>query len=1004
MSSDTSERGLERLICQVLTGSTCDPGVKAGHHTEVGWACGSPADYDREYCVDLQQLSGFLSDTQPGVAEALTLGDDGPVRRKFMQRLSKEVSKRGVVDVLRNGLGHGQHQIDLFYGTPSPGNTVAAELYGTNRFTVTRQLRYSRDERQRALDLALLVNGLPVATFELKNSLTKQTVADAVQQYRRDRDPREPLFQLGRCMAHFAVDDQEVRFCTHLQGKASWFLPFNRGWNDGAGNPPNPDGIKTDYLWREVLTRASLTNVIENYAQKTISRNDSAGRSTRQQIWPRYHQLQVVRQLLAHAREHGAGQRYLIQHSAGSGKSNSIAWLSHQLVGLRRDQLPVFDSVIVVTDRRVLDQQISDTIKQFAQVSATVGHADRSRDLRRMIEGGKKIIISTVQKFPEILDKIGGVQADRKFAIIIDEAHSSQGGRTSAAMSRALSGDSRGLEADEEADEETFEDKINRLIEARRMLPNASYYAFTATPKNKTLEMFGAPLPQPDGTVRHVPFHSYTMKQAIQEGFIVDVLAHYTPVQSYYRLTKTVEGDPRFDTRRAHRKLRRYVESHDHAVRLKAEIMVDHFHEKVLGQRKIGGTARAMVVADGVKRAIQYHNAISAYLAERKSPHRALVAFSGEREFGGSTVSEASLNGFPSAQIAERFRQEPYRLLICADKFQTGYDEPLLHTMYVDKLLSGIKAVQTLSRLNRAHPDKHDAFVLDFTNDADTIRDAFEPYYRSTVLADETDPDKLHDIVADLCGHQIYAQSQVDSFAEAFLDGVPRDQLDPILDECVAAYLSQLAEDQQVDFKGNAKAFLRTYGFLAAVLPYGHPEWEKLSIFLNFLVPKLPAPQEDDLSRGVLEAVDMDSYRAEKQQAMQINLADEDGETDPVPTGGGGHLDEPEMDLPSNIIASFNQLFGNIEWEDDDRVHRLITEEIPQKVNADVAYQNAREHSDEQNARIEHDRALRAVMTAILSDDAQLFRLYSDNESFKRWLTDTIFDLTYRSLSVPEAE
>jgi len=952
----------------------------------------------------LQQLSGFLSDTQPGVAEALTLGDDGPVRRKFMQRLSKEVSKRGVVDVLRNGLGHGQHQIDLFYGTPSPGNTVAAELYGTNRFTVTRQLRYSRDERQRALDLALLVNGLPVATFELKNSLTKQTVADAVQQYRRDRDPREPLFQLGRCMAHFAVDDQEVRFCTHLQGKASWFLPFNRGWNDGAGNPPNPDGIKTDYLWREVLTRASLTNVIENYAQKTISRNDSAGRSTRQQIWPRYHQLQVVRQLLAHAREHGAGQRYLIQHSAGSGKSNSIAWLSHQLVGLRRDQLPVFDSVIVVTDRRVLDQQISDTIKQFAQVSATVGHADRSRDLRRMIEGGKKIIISTVQKFPEILDKIGGVQADRKFAIIIDEAHSSQGGRTSAAMSRALSGDSRGLEADEEADEETFEDKINRLIEARRMLPNASYYAFTATPKNKTLEMFGAPLPQPDGTVRHVPFHSYTMKQAIQEGFIVDVLAHYTPVQSYYRLTKTVEGDPRFDTRRAHRKLRRYVESHDHAVRLKAEIMVDHFHEKVLGQRKIGGTARAMVVADGVKRAIQYHNAISAYLAERKSPHRALVAFSGEREFGGSTVSEASLNGFPSAQIAERFRQEPYRLLICADKFQTGYDEPLLHTMYVDKLLSGIKAVQTLSRLNRAHPDKHDAFVLDFTNDADTIRDAFEPYYRSTVLADETDPDKLHDIVADLCGHQIYAQSQVDSFAEAFLDGVPRDQLDPILDECVAAYLSQLAEDQQVDFKGNAKAFLRTYGFLAAVLPYGHPEWEKLSIFLNFLVPKLPAPQEDDLSRGVLEAVDMDSYRAEKQQAMQINLADEDGEIDPVPTGGGGHLDEPELDLLSNIIASFNQLFGNIEWEDDDRVHRLITEEIPQKVNADVAYQNAREHSDEQNARIEHDRALRAVMTAILSDDAQLFRLYSDNESFKRWLTDTIFDLTYRSLSVPEAE
>ena len=378
------------------------------------------------------------------------------------------------------------------------------------------------------------------------------------------------------------------------------------------------------------------------------------------------------------------------------------------------------------------------------------------------------------------------------------------------------------------------------------------------------------------------------------------------------------------------------------------------------------------------------------------------MAFSGEREHRGATVSEASLNGFPSAQIAKRFQQEPYRFLICADKFQTGYDEPLLHSMYVDKILSGIKAVQTLSRLNRAHPDKHDALVLDFTNDADIIRDAFEPYYRSTVLAEETDPDKLHDIVADLDGHQVYTQHQVDSFVEAFLDGVTRDRLDPILDECVAAYLSELAEDRQVDFKGNAKAFLRTYGFLGAVLPYGYPEWEKLSIFLNFLVPKLPAPQEDDLSRGVLETIDMDSYRAEKQQAIRIALADEDSEIDPVPPGGGGHLAEPQLDLISNIIASFNESFGNIEWEDDDRVQRLITEEIPQKVDADTAYRNAREHSDEQNARIEHDRALRTVMTAILSDDAQLFRLYSDNESFKRWLTDTIFDLTYGSSSVPE--
>ena len=388
----------------------------------------------------------------------------------------------------------------------------------------------------------------------------------------------------------------------------------------------------------------------------------------------------------------------------------------------------MFDSIIVVTDRRILDQQIRDTIKQFAQVGATVGHAEHSGDLRKFIESGKKIIISTVQKFPFILDEIGDEQRGRRFAIIIDEAHSSQGGRTSAAMSMALSADGA------EDDDETTEDKINRLMEAQKMLPNASYFAFTATPKNKTLEIFGEPEPQPDGKVRHRPFHSYTMKQAIQEGFILDVLKHYTPVDSYYRLVKTVEGDPEFDTKRAKKKLRRYVESHDHAIRLKAEIMVDHFHEQVLALNKIGGQARAMVVTSGIERAIQYFHAIQRLLAERKSPYKAIVAFSGEHEYGGAKVTEASLNGFPSSKIADRIQEDPYRFLVCADKFQTGYDEPLLHTMYVDKILSGIKAVQTLSRLNRAHPQKHDVFVLDFMNDADTIQEAFADYYRTTIL------------------------------------------------------------------------------------------------------------------------------------------------------------------------------------------------------------------------------------------------------------------------------
>ena len=649
----------------------------------------------------------------------------------------------------------------------------------------------------------------------------------------------------------------------------------------------------------------------------------------------------------------------------------------------------VFDSIIVVTDRRILDQQIRDTIKQFAQVGATVGHAEHSGDLRKFIAEGKKIIISTVQKFPFILDEIGAEHRGRRFAIVIDEAHSSQGGRTSAAVSMALSA------AGTEDDDETLEDRINRLMEAKKLLPNASYFAFTATPKNKTLEIFGEPDPQPDGTVKHRPFHSYTMKQAIQEGFILDVLEHYTPVDSYYKLVKKVEGDPEFDTKRAKKKLRRYVESHDHAIRLKAEIMVDHFHEQVLALNRIGGEARAMVVTSGIERAIQYFHAIRDYLAERKSPCRPIVAFSGEHEYGGAKVTEASLNGFPSSQIADKIQQDPYRFLICADKFQTGYDEPLLHTMYVDKQLSGIKAVQTLSRLNRAHPKKHDVFVLDFMNDADTIQQAFADYYRTTILAEETDPNKLHDLKAALKGYQVYAAAQVDEFAALYLGGADRDRLDPILDACVADYRERLDEDAQVDLKGKAKAFLRTYGFLSPILPYTNAGWEKLSIFLTFLVPKLPAPVEEDLSKGILEAIDMDSYRVEKQAAAKIRLPDADAEIEPVPTTGGGRKPEPELDRLSNILKAFNDQFGNIPWSDADRVHKLITEDIPNRVAADTAYQNAKKNSDKQNARIEHDKALARVMTAVFKDDTELFKQFMDNESFRRWMTDTVFGLTY---------
>lgn len=984
--TDTSERGLEALIVESLV-------------NDAGYVRGDPADFDREHAIDWPKFLAFLKATQPEAVAKLELDTDSPKRTKFLARLTGEVSRRGVVDVLRKGVADGPVQLSLFYGTPHPDNALAVEQFAQNIFSVTRQLRYSREETTLSLDVCIFINGLPVMTFELKNRLTKQTVDDAVQQYKNDREPREKLFEFGRCLVHLAVDDAEVRFCTHLKGKESWFLPFNKGYNDGAGNPPNANGLKTDYLWREILTKAGLTDIIENYAQVVETKDEKTGRKKQVQIFPRFHQLDVVRKLLADAATTGAGRRYLIQHSAGSGKSNSIAWLAHQLIELEKDGAPTFDSVIVVTDRKILDKQIRDTIKQFAQVGSIVGHAEHSGDLRKYLQDGKKIIISTVQKFPFVLDEIGADHRTRRFAIIIDEAHSSQGSRTSAKLNMALS-------SEESSEEEiSFEDQINTIIEQKKMLKNASYFAFTATPKNKTLEVFGDAYPD-GGVVKHRPFHDYTMKQAIQEGFILDVLEHYTPVMSFYRLMKTVEEDPEFDTKKANKKLRRYVEGHDHAIREKSEIMVDHFHEHVLAKQKIGGRARAMVITGSIQRALEYFAAFQTYLAERKSPYRAIVAFSGEPEYKGKKVSEASLNGFPSGQIADIFaaeevkniqQKDPYRFLICADKFQTGYDEPLLHTMYVDKQLSGIKAVQTLSRLNRAHPKKRDTFVLDFSNDPDVIKVSFEQYYRTTLLSSETDPNKLHDLKSKLDAFQVYDQAAVDDLVRRFLAKEPRDRLDPLLDACAQKYIDDLDEDEQVGFKGSAKAFIRTYGFLASILPFANSEWEKLSIFLNFLVPKLPAPKEEDLSKGILESIDMDSYRSEMKAELSIALADQDAEIEPVPTSGGGRKPEPELDRLSNIVRSFNELFGNIQWNDKDKIYKVLTEELPATVAADKAYQNAMRNSDKKNAKLEHDKALERAMTDLISDHTELFKQFSDNDSFKRWLTNEMFRLTYEA-------
>ena len=963
MPTDTSEKGLETRICNLLL--------------ESGWLPGENQDYNAASCVDLAHLAAFLHDTQPETAQALHLDSGDNARRQFLNRLKREIANRGIIEVLRNGVEHGPHSIRLFYATPSPGNQVAAELNAKNRFSVTRQLHYSPKNPNLSLDLALFINGLPVITFELKNNLTKQTVADAVEQYRHERDPREDLFRPGRCAAHMAVDENRIRFCTELAGQKSVFLPFDKGHDGGAGNPPNLQGLRTDYLWQETLTPGSITDIVENYAQLV----------SRKQVWPRYHQLEVVHRLLTDVSARGVGSRYLIQHSAGSGKSNSIAWLARQLIGLQQDGENIFDSTIIVTDRVVLDNQISETVRQFTQVSSTVGQAETSADLRRLITEGKRIIITTVQKFPFIAKAMAEEHLDRKFAIVIDEAHSSQGGRTSADMNAAL-----GDQPDEE--EDTFEDQINRIIEGRKMLANASYFAFTATPKNKTLELFGDPSTQPEGTVKHLPFHSYTMKQAIQEGFILDVLENYTSIRSYFNLVKKIDDDPEFDSGRAQRRLRHYVEGHEYAVRAKAEIMVDHFNESVFAPQLMGAKARAMVVTDGVNRAIDYYLAMSQYIQEKELPFKAIIAFSGKRDHNGQQVSESSLNGFPSNRIPKAIQQDPYRILICADKFQTGYDEPLLSAMYVDKTLAGIKAVQTLSRLNRAAPNKDSVFVLDFMNNPEVIRYSFEDYYQTTILSEETDPDKLHDLRGTLDQRQVYSWEQIDEFVEAFLNGADRSELDPRLDACVEEY-KKMDEDGQVEFKSAGKAFTRLYAFLSQVLPYGNAKWEKLSIFLSFLVNKLPAPVEEDLSRGVLDAVDMESYRMERKAAQSISLAEEDAEIPPVMATAAGGTQEPELDRLSNIIAEFNKTWGG-NFSEPERVAEVINH-MPGQVLEDEAYRNAKMNSDRQNAQIEHDSAVRRLVTAMVRCQTELYKAYSGNAEFREWLNGEMFRMTYRN-------
>jgi type I restriction enzyme R subunit len=752
---DISEKNFEATIEQRL--------LKPG-----GYRKRQSDDYHRSLCLDPDVVLDFIYATQPQEWEKLKQHHGPDVKARFLHRLATEINKRGTLDVLRKGVKDSGCKFQLAYFRPASGlNEETQKLYEANQFTVARQLHYS-EKNNNSLDLVLFLNGLPLFTAELKNPLTSQNVQHAISQYRHDRDPKEPLFAFGRCLAHFAVDPDLVYLTTQVEGPRTRFLPFNQGRNGGAGNPPSWKGFSTAYLWEQTWSRDSVLDLIQNFVQ-VVEDEDDKGKKTgkRSLLFPRYHQLDAVRRLVADARDKGTGQNYLIQHSAGSGKSNSIAWLAHQLSSLHGDdEKRVFDSIIVITDRRVLDRQLQRTVRAFEQTLGLVENIDTtSRQLKQALEDGKTIIVTTLQKFPVIQDQISELPGKR-FALIIDEAHSSQSGESTKSLKAVLSVASlaEAERSGEQEEGEDLEDRITEEMKKRGRLPNVSTFAFTATPKPKTLELFGQK--RDDG--KFEPFSLYTMRQAIEEGFILDVLDNYTTYRAYWNLLKRVQDDPRYERGKAFALLRAFVEQHQHTIEKKVAIMVEHFAAHVL--HKIGCRAKAMIVTRSRPLAVRYKLAVDKYLKDHGHAFKALVAFSGTVRAEGRDYTEAGMNGFPDTQTAETFKRDEYRLLIVANKFQTGFDQPLLHTMYVDKKLGGVNAVQTLSRLNRTYPGKEDTAVFDFANDADEIQKAFEPYYDRTILSEGTDPNLLYDLQTRLEGFHFYTTDDLNAFARVYFD------------------------------------------------------------------------------------------------------------------------------------------------------------------------------------------------------------------------------------------
>jgi type I restriction enzyme R subunit len=942
------------------------------HLLASGYRQGKPADCDRELCLIPAEVIAFICATQPQEYEKLQKQYGEETAANLCERLSKEIAKRGTLDVLRKGIKDRGCTFRLAYFKPVSGmNPAHLALYEQNRFNVVRQLAYSR-QNHNTLDLALFLNGLPLLTCELKNSLTGQFVEEAIKQYKRDRDPKEPLFRFKRCLVHFAVGNEKVFMTTRLLGDKTFFLPFNRD----TENPVNPHGFRTHYLWEDILQPDTLLDLLENYlhVQETTEKVWGAGgkleeKSSETLIFPRYHQLDVVRKLLAQAKAEEVGNNYLIQHSAGSGKSNSIAWLSHQLASLYRDagaQERLFDSIIVVTDRRVLDKQLQNTIKQFEQTSGVVVPIEtNSAALRQAIEDGKDIIITTLQKF-SVIAKSTADQAGKRFAVIIDEAHSSQSGESAKHLNQTLSAD---LEHAEEQDVigQTLEEKVLEEIRLRsKRQANISYFAFTATPKNKTLELFGRK--NSDG--QPVAFHVYSMRQAIEEEFILDVLRNYTTFKRYFRLMKTVESDKAYEKKKAIRLLTSYVDLQPHAIAMKSRLMLDHFVEHTA--ETIQGRGRAMVVTRSRLHAVKYYQMFSKLMAESHLPYKALVAFSGEVQDPDTDekYTEAGMNALPAkVGIPDALKTPGYRILIVAEKFQTGFDEPLLHTMFVDKKLGGVNAVQTLSRLNRTMRGKDDCMVLDFVNEAAAIQESFQSFYQTTLLDGETDPNRLYDLQQEIERCELFTAEDIEEFATIFFNPEqPQEKLQPILDQARDLWRQREMEERET-IRSQLQSFARLYGFLAQILTFEDTGLEKFYVFVRLLSRKLDRRQ-GTLPIEVLDAVDLDSFRIQKTFEGHVDLEPEDGLL-PTIGDGVGIFGEEERDALSNIIKQINEKHGvNLSNED-----KVDMQQIKSKVHASEELRSVFQANNPQSVmRMKFDEVFDDLLLEFVHTKLDLFK------------------------------